>query len=154
LGHGCVIGGCAVHFDGRLIVPTLGSMHQDNRTIGRPALPFALLTPSHHDWVPTAHTSSSPAQPTHNHIHTHTRTHTHARARTHTHIHARMHAHVLNPAPPHPQTHTHSRLLTRPPPNPAARVLELGRELLERWGYLRVDELIWIKTNQLCQLSR
>ncbi|KIZ04222.1 n6-adenosine-methyltransferase ime4 [Monoraphidium neglectum] len=35
-----------------------------------------------------------------------------------------------------------------------ARVLELGRELLERWGYLRVDELIWIKTNQLCQLSR
>jgi N6-adenosine-specific RNA methylase IME4 len=27
--------------------------------------------------------------------------------------------------------------------------LELGRELLHRWGYKRVDELIWVKTNSL-----
>ena len=29
------------------------------------------------------------------------------------------------------------------------RAMELGRELLRLWGYKRVDELIWVKTNQL-----
>jgi hypothetical protein len=32
--------------------------------------------------------------------------------------------------------------------------MELGRECLEIWGYKRVDELIWVKTNQLQQLIR
>ncbi len=32
--------------------------------------------------------------------------------------------------------------------------MELGRECLELWGYKRVDELIWVKTNQLQQLIR
>lgn len=32
--------------------------------------------------------------------------------------------------------------------------MELGRELLELWGYTRMDELVWVKTNQLCQLNR
>ena len=27
--------------------------------------------------------------------------------------------------------------------------MELGRECLEIWGYKRVDELIWVKTNQV-----
>lgn len=27
--------------------------------------------------------------------------------------------------------------------------MELGRECLKLWGYNRVDELIWVKTNQL-----
>lgn len=27
--------------------------------------------------------------------------------------------------------------------------MELGRVCLKKWGYDRVDELIWIKTNQL-----
>lgn len=35
-----------------------------------------------------------------------------------------------------------------------ARCWELGRQMLERWGYTRVDELVWIKVNQLCQLNR
>jgi len=35
------------------------------------------------------------------------------------------------------------------------RALELGRECLQEWGYdCRVDELIWVKTNQLQQLIR
>eukprot|EP00048_Salpingoeca_helianthica_P007968 m.116662 g.116662 ORF g.116662 m.116662 type:complete len:568 (+) comp14472_c1_seq2:953-2656(+) len=34
------------------------------------------------------------------------------------------------------------------------RAMELGRECLKRWGYERVDELIWIKTNQLHRLIR
>jgi N6-adenosine-specific RNA methylase IME4 len=32
------------------------------------------------------------------------------------------------------------------------RALELGRELLHKWGYKRVDELIWVKTNALRRL--
>ena len=27
--------------------------------------------------------------------------------------------------------------------------MELGRECLKLWGYERVDEIIWVKTNQL-----
>eukprot|EP00775_Hariotina_reticulata_P011796 gene11796-11941_t len=34
------------------------------------------------------------------------------------------------------------------------RALELGRELLANWGYQRVDELIWVKTNSLQRLIR
>ncbi|XP_047139725.1 N6-adenosine-methyltransferase subunit METTL3 isoform X2 [Hydra vulgaris] len=34
------------------------------------------------------------------------------------------------------------------------RAIELGRECLEVWGYKRVDELIWVKTNQLQRLIR
>lgn len=32
--------------------------------------------------------------------------------------------------------------------------MELGRECLDLWGYKRVDELIWVKTNQLQRLIR
>ena len=32
--------------------------------------------------------------------------------------------------------------------------MELGRECLQLWGYKRVDELIWVKTNQLQRLIR
>lgn len=32
--------------------------------------------------------------------------------------------------------------------------MELGRECLIKWGYNRVDELIWVKTNQLHRLIR
>ena len=32
--------------------------------------------------------------------------------------------------------------------------MELGRECLEIWGYKRVDELVWVKTNQLQRLIR
>ena len=32
--------------------------------------------------------------------------------------------------------------------------MELGHECLEIWGYKRVDELIWVKTNQLQRLIR
>lgn len=28
------------------------------------------------------------------------------------------------------------------------RAIELGRELLERWGYQQVEELLWVKINQ------
>ena len=35
---------------------------------------------------------------------------------------------------------------------PAGRAMELGRECLEIWGYKRVDELVWVKTNQLQHL--
>lgn len=34
------------------------------------------------------------------------------------------------------------------------RAMELGRECLTLWGYERVDELIWVKTNQLQRLIR
>lgn len=34
------------------------------------------------------------------------------------------------------------------------RAMELGRECLKLWGYQRVDELIWVKTNQLQRLIR
>ena len=34
------------------------------------------------------------------------------------------------------------------------RAMELGRECLQIWGYQRVDELIWVKTNQLQRLIR
>lgn len=34
------------------------------------------------------------------------------------------------------------------------RAMELGRECLQLWGYKRVDELIWVKTNQLQRLIR
>lgn len=34
------------------------------------------------------------------------------------------------------------------------RAMELGRECLALWGYERVDELIWVKTNQLQRLIR
>ncbi|KAK4689504.1 mRNA m6A methyltransferase catalytic subunit, partial [Tremellales sp. Uapishka_1] len=34
------------------------------------------------------------------------------------------------------------------------RAMELGRELINLWGYRRVDELVWVKTNQLQRLIR
>lgn len=34
------------------------------------------------------------------------------------------------------------------------RAMELARECLAKWGYKRVDELIWVKTNQLQRLIR
>ncbi|WWC71647.1 uncharacterized protein I206_105605 [Kwoniella pini CBS 10737] len=34
------------------------------------------------------------------------------------------------------------------------RAMELGRELFSVWGYRRVDELVWVKTNQLQRLIR
>ncbi|XP_023540558.1 N6-adenosine-methyltransferase MT-A70-like [Cucurbita pepo subsp. pepo] len=34
------------------------------------------------------------------------------------------------------------------------RAMELGRECLEQWGYKRVEELIWVKTNQLQRIIR
>lgn len=34
------------------------------------------------------------------------------------------------------------------------RAMELGRECLTLWGYERVDELVWVKTNQLQRLIR
>eukprot|EP00983_Pelagomonas_calceolata_P126217 1161282-Pelagomonas_calceolata.AAC.18 len=36
----------------------------------------------------------------------------------------------------------------------AGRAMELARECLKIWGYDRVDELIWVKTNQLQRLIR
>ena len=32
--------------------------------------------------------------------------------------------------------------------------MELGRECLTLWGYERVGEIIWVKTNQLQRLIR
>ena len=32
--------------------------------------------------------------------------------------------------------------------------MELGRECLKLWGYDRIDELIWVKTNQLQRIIR
>ncbi|GFS44463.1 mRNAadenosine methylase [Actinidia rufa] len=34
------------------------------------------------------------------------------------------------------------------------RAMELGRECLELWGYKRVEEVIWVKTNQLQRIIR
>ncbi|KAL1744401.1 MT-A70-domain-containing protein [Schizophyllum fasciatum] len=34
------------------------------------------------------------------------------------------------------------------------RAMEVGRECLRVWGYTRVDEIVWIKTNQLQRLIR
>eukprot|EP00828_Plagiopyla_frontata_P028194 TRINITY_DN3651_c0_g1_i1.p1 TRINITY_DN3651_c0_g1~~TRINITY_DN3651_c0_g1_i1.p1 ORF type:complete len:354 (-),score=51.42 TRINITY_DN3651_c0_g1_i1:142-1203(-) len=34
------------------------------------------------------------------------------------------------------------------------RAMELGRECLQIWGYKRVEELIWVKTNQLQRIIR
>ena len=34
------------------------------------------------------------------------------------------------------------------------RAMELGRECLEIWGYRRVEEIVWIKTNQLQRIIR
>lgn len=34
------------------------------------------------------------------------------------------------------------------------RAMELGRECLKYWGYDRVDEIIWVKTNQLQRIIR
>ncbi|KAL5816797.1 hypothetical protein ACOSQ3_025175 [Xanthoceras sorbifolium] len=34
------------------------------------------------------------------------------------------------------------------------RAMELGRECLETWGYKRVEEIIWVKTNQLQRIIR
>ncbi|BGP26974.1 methyltransferase [Rhodotorula toruloides] len=34
------------------------------------------------------------------------------------------------------------------------RAMELGRECLKAWGYERIDELVWVKTNQLQGLIR
>lgn len=36
------------------------------------------------------------------------------------------------------------------------RAMEIGRECMRVWGYTRVDEVIWVKTNQvrlLCFMS-
>ena len=33
------------------------------------------------------------------------------------------------------------------------RAMEIGRECLRVWGYTRVDEVIWVKTNQVCLFS-
>lgn len=29
------------------------------------------------------------------------------------------------------------------------RAMEVGRECLRVWGYTRVDEVVWVKTNQV-----
>lgn len=34
------------------------------------------------------------------------------------------------------------------------RAMEVGRECLAKWGYNRIDELVWVKTNQLQRLIR
>lgn len=34
------------------------------------------------------------------------------------------------------------------------RAMELGRDCLELWGYKRIDEIIWVKTNQLQRIIR
>lgn len=34
------------------------------------------------------------------------------------------------------------------------RAMELGRECLELWGYKRIEEMIWVKTNQLQRIIR
>eukprot|EP01017_Pseudomicrothorax_dubius_P047226 TRINITY_DN8448_c0_g1_i2.p1 TRINITY_DN8448_c0_g1~~TRINITY_DN8448_c0_g1_i2.p1 ORF type:complete len:562 (+),score=122.70 TRINITY_DN8448_c0_g1_i2:40-1725(+) len=35
-----------------------------------------------------------------------------------------------------------------------ARAMEIGRECLEEWGYKRVEEIVWVKTNQLQRIIR
>lgn len=32
------------------------------------------------------------------------------------------------------------------------RAMEVGRECLRVWGYTRVDEVVWVKTNQVNQI--
>jgi mRNA (2'-O-methyladenosine-N6-)-methyltransferase len=34
------------------------------------------------------------------------------------------------------------------------RAMEVGRECLRHWGYTRVDEIVWVKTNQLQRVIR
>jgi mRNA (2'-O-methyladenosine-N6-)-methyltransferase len=34
------------------------------------------------------------------------------------------------------------------------RAMEVGRECLQIWGYERIEELVWVKTNQLQRLIR
>eukprot|EP01118_Nematostelium_gracile_P013154 TRINITY_DN4935_c0_g1_i5.p1 TRINITY_DN4935_c0_g1~~TRINITY_DN4935_c0_g1_i5.p1 ORF type:complete len:179 (+),score=54.04 TRINITY_DN4935_c0_g1_i5:73-609(+) len=34
------------------------------------------------------------------------------------------------------------------------RAMELGRECLQLWGYERVEEIVWVKTNQLQRIIR
>ena len=34
------------------------------------------------------------------------------------------------------------------------RAMEIGRECMRVWGYTRVDEVIWVKTNQVRSVSR
>lgn len=34
------------------------------------------------------------------------------------------------------------------------RAMELGRDCLQIWGYKRVEEMVWIKTNQLQRIIR
>ncbi len=34
------------------------------------------------------------------------------------------------------------------------RAMELGRDCLHIWGYQRVEEIVWIKTNQLQRIIR
>ena len=73
-----------------------------------------------------------------------------------------------SPTRPHIHTYTTQALhapssmcpCRTPTPHPCARrpaagrAMELGRECLKKWGYRRVDELVWIKTNQLQRLIR
>jgi N6-adenosine-specific RNA methylase IME4 len=33
------------------------------------------------------------------------------------------------------------------------RAMEVGRECLRVWGYTRVDEVVWVKTNQVISCS-
>jgi N6-adenosine-specific RNA methylase IME4 len=33
------------------------------------------------------------------------------------------------------------------------RAMEIGRECLRVWGYTRVDEVVWVKTNQVSRFS-
>jgi len=33
------------------------------------------------------------------------------------------------------------------------RAMEIGRECLRVWGYTRVDEVVWVKTNQVSHFS-
>jgi len=33
------------------------------------------------------------------------------------------------------------------------RAMEVGRECLEVWGYQRIDEVVWVKTNQVTVFS-
>lgn len=34
------------------------------------------------------------------------------------------------------------------------RAMEVGRECMRHWGYTRVDEVVWVKTNQLQRVIR
>ena len=33
------------------------------------------------------------------------------------------------------------------------RAMEIGRECMRVWGYTRVDEVVWVKTNQVCPFT-